>query len=91
MRNKQLFKTKEVAEKRQERHTEKTVAVSGALGPFSLLLQVSKRINQVYKKNRLSRMIKKEAVLLIAILIIEQLERYQNWLIVFNPGFGCPF
>jgi len=39
MRNKQLFKTKEVAEKRQERHTEKTVAVSGALGPFSLLLQ----------------------------------------------------
>lgn len=45
MRDKQLSKRKQVAEKKEQRHTissggEKQVAVSGSLGPFSLLLQV---------------------------------------------------
>lgn len=44
MDNKQLFKRKQVADKKEQRHTrsssgEKQVTVSGSLGPFSLLLQ----------------------------------------------------
>ena len=66
MKNKQLFKTKTVAQQRQKRQTEtageeKTVAVSGSLGPFSLLLQVSNTVNEIYRKSKLSRVIKNEA------------------------------
>lgn len=56
MKSKQLSKRREVAKKRHERQTEtaegeKTVTVSGALGPFSLLLQVC-FINKKRKKTR---------------------------------------
>ena len=60
MKNKQLSKRREVAKKRHQRQTEttegeKTVAVSGALGPFSLLLQVcyinKKRKNKLRLSN----------------------------------------
>ena len=47
MKTNQLSKRKRVAEKREQRHTgsssdEKQVTVTGSLGPFSLLLQVSR-------------------------------------------------
>ena len=58
MKNKQLSKRREVAKKRHQRQTgtaegEKTVTVSGALGPFSLLLQVCYMNKTKPKKNKL--------------------------------------
>ena len=55
MKNKQLEKRKEVTKTRGKRQAEttggeRTVTVSGSLGPFSLLLQVSNRLNQINRK-----------------------------------------